>query len=237
MDANKIGRVNELIRGASECILAVLEADGTPHVSTVSKLADDGLAALTFGIASTGAKATRLRSDPRASVCFHVEGNNITLVGHVSLHIDSETRLATWQEWLWRHFPGGPEDPEFCVARFETGHVSLWVDDESDVFTMADIAQPQSRCGLLCKVCSFREPYHCGGCIETQGQPFHGACPVAACCQQKGHVHCGQCAELPCDKLRAYSCEDPEHGDRPAGSRIELLRKWTGKSFMPAQSQ
>lgn len=43
-----------------------------------------------------------------------------------------------------------------------------------------------SRCGLHCTTCTYKEPCGCGGCIETNGHPFHGACPVAQCCQEKG---------------------------------------------------
>ncbi len=42
-----------------------------------------------------------------------------------------------------------------------------------------------SRCGLHCTTCTYKEPCGCGGCIETNGHPFHGACPVALCCQKK----------------------------------------------------
>lgn len=42
-----------------------------------------------------------------------------------------------------------------------------------------------SRCGLHCTTCTYKEPCGCGGCIETNGHPFHGACPVAQCCQKK----------------------------------------------------
>lgn len=47
-----------------------------------------------------------------------------------------------------------------------------------------------SRCGLHCTTCTYKEPCGCGGCIETNGHPFHGACPVAQCCQEKGFYHC-----------------------------------------------
>jgi len=82
-----------------------------------------------------------------------------------------------------------------------------------------------TRCGLDCAQCAFREKMSCGGCIETFGKPFHGTCPVAQCCQEKGQVHCGQCAEFPCGLLKQYSC-DPVHGDNPPGARIEVCRKW-----------
>lgn len=77
-----------------------------------------------------------------------------------------------------------------------------------------------SRCGLHCTRCKYKETCGCGGCIETNGRPFHGECPVAVCCQDKGIVHCGECPDIPCELLTQYSC-DPEHGDTPRGARIE----------------
>ncbi|MGM9624315.1 MAG: DNA glycosylase AlkZ-like family protein [Eubacteriales bacterium] len=89
-----------------------------------------------------------------------------------------------------------------------------------------------SRCGLSCTDCTYREPCHCGGCIETMGHPFHGVCPVAVCCQEKGLEHCGQCPDLPCRLLSDYSC-DAEHGDNPPGARIEVCRRWRNNGAKP----
>ncbi len=90
-------------------------------------------------------------------------------------------------------------------------------------------SQVQSRCGLLCSACGFRDTCGCGGCIETNGHPFHGECTIAVCCQGKGYVHCGLCPDMPCEKLYAYSCLDKEHGDNPPGARLGVLRFWAGQ--------
>lgn len=82
-----------------------------------------------------------------------------------------------------------------------------------------------SRCGLHCTGCEYKETNDCKGCIETNGNPFHGECPVAACCQEKGLIHCGQCPDIPCELLTQYSC-DPVHGDSPQGARIDQCRLW-----------
>lgn len=82
-----------------------------------------------------------------------------------------------------------------------------------------------TRCGLSCAECEWREASNCRGCIESNGQPFHGECPVAVCAQNKGLLHCGECDNFPCELLVQYSC-DPEHGDKPAGARIEQCRRW-----------
>ncbi|MDP4090103.1 MAG: Type 1 glutamine amidotransferase-like domain-containing protein [Bacillota bacterium] len=87
-----------------------------------------------------------------------------------------------------------------------------------------------SRCGLHCTGCSWKESHGCGGCITTQGHPFHGECPIAMCCQAKGYTHCGECDIIPCDKLYAYSYLDPDHGDKPQGARVATCRKWAADS-------
>ena len=88
-----------------------------------------------------------------------------------------------------------------------------------------EILPVDSRCGLHCTGCEYKDSCGCGGCIETSGHPFHGECPVAVCCQKRGFVHCGECPKIPCELLTQYSC-DPEHGDTPHGARIEQCKQW-----------
>lgn len=83
----------------------------------------------------------------------------------------------------------------------------------------------ETYCGLVCETCDYKDKCNCGGCVLTLGNPFHGACPVAACAIQKGLEHCGKCKEFPCKLLCNYSC-DPVHGDTPPGARIENLKEW-----------
>lgn len=86
-----------------------------------------------------------------------------------------------------------------------------------------------SRCGLHCVTCTWKESHGCRGCIESMGNPFHGACGIAICCQDKGHAHCGECDVIPCEKLYGYSYLDPEHGDRPQGTRVMDCRRWAAQ--------
>lgn len=46
-------------------------------------------------------------------------------------------------------------------------------------------------CGAECAQCPSKDA--CGGCGETGGHPFGRECPVAACCRNENHEHCGQC--------------------------------------------
>lgn len=77
-------------------------------------------------------------------------------------------------------------------------------------------------CGLSCRDCTYKDAFHCGGCIATAGRPFHGACEVAECAKRKKKRFCGECADFPCEILTRYA-HDPEHGDH--GARLERCQE------------
>ena len=81
----------------------------------------------------------------------------------------------------------------------------------------------ESRCGILCNQCDYREKVNCEGCV-TITKPFWGdACPVKSCCEEKEHKHCGECNNFPCDLLNQFAY-NKEQGDD--GKRIEQCEKW-----------
>ncbi len=82
----------------------------------------------------------------------------------------------------------------------------------------------ESMCGCICSNCEFVEKCGCKGCFASKGYPFHGECKFALCCMERGHMHCGECAEFPCQKLMDFAY-DPEYGDEN-GSVLEVLRRW-----------
>ncbi|MFZ7119525.1 MAG: DUF3795 domain-containing protein [Eubacteriaceae bacterium] len=80
----------------------------------------------------------------------------------------------------------------------------------------------ESRCGLLCSKCKFRDVYTCPTCINTD-KLYWGECEIKKCCESKNLTHCGECDEFPCSLLLEFSF-NKEHGDN--GSRIERCKKW-----------
>lgn len=89
--------------------------------------------------------------------------------------------------------------------------------------TVGGMTMIESRCGLLCSECNYREQMNCKGCIVIH-KPFWGdACPVKSCCEAKGHSFCGQCKDFPCKLLHKFAYEMEESDN---GKRIEQCRKW-----------
>jgi hypothetical protein len=81
----------------------------------------------------------------------------------------------------------------------------------------------ESRCGILCSECGYREKTGCGGCVHIE-KPFWGdSCPVKSCCEGKNLEHCGKCGDFPCALINQFAY-DKEQGDD--GKRIEQCKKW-----------
>ena len=80
----------------------------------------------------------------------------------------------------------------------------------------------ESRCGILCSACKFREKMNCQGCVAID-KPYWGECQVKSCCEGKGYNNCGECPELPCETLTQFAY-DEHNGD--AGRRIERCKEW-----------
>jgi len=81
----------------------------------------------------------------------------------------------------------------------------------------------ESRCGIICSECSYRDQLNCQGCTHIE-KPFWGeSCPVKDCCEDKMLDHCGGCNEFPCALLNEFSY-DKEQSDN--GKCIEQRKKW-----------
>ena len=84
-------------------------------------------------------------------------------------------------------------------------------------------------CGTYCGVCEWKDKIGCKGCKANKGIMFWGECDKAKCCMEKGLEHCGECLEMPCQKLRELYC-DPDHGDR--GARLHNLNNWKAGNYV-----
>lgn len=80
----------------------------------------------------------------------------------------------------------------------------------------------ESRCGIVCSECEYKESMGCLGCTNIEN-PFHGECAVKKCAESKKIECCGECVDFPCGLLKSYAY-DKEQGDN--GLRIKNCCKW-----------
>ncbi len=110
------------------CVMALMDANGCPTASTITPSKSEGISWITFCTGLGGNKPARIGKNNRASICFNTGGAyNITLVGTVEIVTGAAAKQEMWYEGLYNHF-SGPEDPGYCVLRFQTQRYNLLVD-------------------------------------------------------------------------------------------------------------
>lgn len=81
----------------------------------------------------------------------------------------------------------------------------------------------ESRCGLRCSECEWRDIMKCEGCLKISKPYWAKSCPIKACVEGKKIEHCGECGKFPCKQLHEFAF-DPATGNE--GTRIETLTDW-----------
>lgn len=126
----RAGAIVEAMNGnAGNCVLAQLDEDGYPTAATISVSRAWGIQTVAFctGLGSNWVK--RIERYGRAGLCFSGPAYNITLVGDIAILTDLETKKALWYDGMSTYFKG-PEDPGFCVLRFQTRRYSLMLSEQ-----------------------------------------------------------------------------------------------------------
>jgi len=109
------------------CTLALIDEDGCPSASTVTISKADGIKWMTFLSGVNSNKSKRIGVCNRGSVCINSSAYNITLVGTLEVLTDPDIKKEMWQEPM-RAMYSGPDDPEYCVIRFNTERYKIFFD-------------------------------------------------------------------------------------------------------------
>jgi general stress protein 26 len=110
------------------CALSLIDEEGYPSTSTVTISKAYGIKWITFLSGLKSNKAKRIDKCNRGSVCINSPKYNITLVGRLEVLTESDIKNEMWQEPLGSIY-SGPDDPEYCVIRFNTERYKIFFDD------------------------------------------------------------------------------------------------------------
>jgi len=129
-----IARAAEVIQSKSgyigggmegNAVLALIDENGYPTASVVTIANADGVKWITFNTSPGYTKTKRIEKCNRASVCIGSSEYNITLVGTIEVLTDAATKKDNWFEPMAEMW-SGPDDPKYCVLRFNTEHYNLF---------------------------------------------------------------------------------------------------------------
>ena len=121
-----------VIGRSKRAVLTTIDAYGYPHSVEMDLLGTDGDHILYFSTPSSARKVTNIRDNGKAGVCIARCLDSISFTGDAEIVDDRDLKTRFWDDRMLRHYPGGVDDPGYCLIRFYGKHVSAWID--RDVF-------------------------------------------------------------------------------------------------------
>ena len=125
-----VRKAAELLDKCEEFTLASMNEEGFPRICVLSKTKSDGIKKAWCSTGLSGTKAKHFSANPKASVCFWKDGDSVSLIGNVTVRTDRAAREEMWQDWFVHHFPGGIDDPNYCVLEFTAHEATIWINRE-----------------------------------------------------------------------------------------------------------
>ena len=131
-------RIKEIEAKASQllekCIvlaLASINEKGYPRICVVSKVKANDFKDIYFVTSKRShlsGKATHFENNSKASMCYTLEGDSVTLIGNVEFIEDKVLQAQFWNESDRSFFPRGIDDPKFRLLKFHTIEATFWIE-------------------------------------------------------------------------------------------------------------
>lgn len=124
-------KANELIQKCNVATLTSVNENGYPRTCVLSIAKAEGFSDIYFVSSKRSklnGKVTHFEANPKASVCYFLGGDSVTLIGNVEFVEDKELQEAVWNETDRRFFKKGTDDPKFRLIKFHTIEATFWIE-------------------------------------------------------------------------------------------------------------
>jgi general stress protein 26 len=136
MNTSVVEKANQVIKTCSAAYVGLIDDDGYPMVSTIAPVDPENIFEVYFVTGIHSNKYKCLQNNKRGSICFHAGGDNITLIGEAEILTDQSSKSSFWKNDFAEFFPNGVSDPTYCVIKFTTRRVIIWMDGKVSTFTL-----------------------------------------------------------------------------------------------------
>ena len=117
-------------------VLSTVNEYGFPRPVAIDVLRHDGISVLWMTTYLSSEKVKHIRKNAKAGICYVDNDNSVTMTGAVKILTDREIRHDLWKDFMVHYFPNGPDDPDYCILRFETAEAKLWIDCKFERITL-----------------------------------------------------------------------------------------------------
>ena len=157
----------QIVASAQVITVASIDENGYPRPVALVKLKDEN-GAIYVSTGTNSAKTAHFKANPKAGVSIIEGENSVVYTGEMEIVTDESVKQSLWGDWMFDHFPGGVEDPNFCILKFTPKSSIYWIDN---VFV-----KDGKYLNLFCQSCGMplQDPQYFG--TDKDGSPNHEYC-------------------------------------------------------------
>lgn len=119
----------QMVATAQVITVASVDENGYPRPVPMVKIKDEN-GAIYVSTGTNSAKTAHFKANPKAGVSIMKGDSSIVYTGEMEIVTDSIVKRSLWGDWMLPHFPGGVEDPEYCVLKFTPKSATYWIDNQ-----------------------------------------------------------------------------------------------------------
>jgi general stress protein 26 len=124
-------KANILLEKCDILTLASINENGYPRICAISKIRSNGFSEIYFMTSKRShlnGKATHFENNIKASVCYCLGGDSVTLIGDVEIVKDMNEKRKFDNDCDRNFFKNGIEDPKCYLLRFRTNEATFWIE-------------------------------------------------------------------------------------------------------------
>lgn len=113
--------LDNLVARQTVAFIASVGAEGFPCMKAMlAPRVREGLKTFYFTTNTSSMRVAQYRRDPKAAVyfCDPATFEGLQLTGVMEVLEDAASRRLIWREGDTEYYPGGVDDPDYCVLRF-----------------------------------------------------------------------------------------------------------------------
>ncbi len=118
----------QIVASAQIITVASIDENGYPRPVAMVKLKEEN-GVLYVSTGTSSAKTAHFKANPKAGVSIVCGGDSVVYTGEMEIVTDEAVKRSLWGDWMLPHFPGGVEDPEYCVLKFTPKSATYWIDN------------------------------------------------------------------------------------------------------------
>ncbi len=139
MMRDPVQTIGNLIDKQKTAFLGSVDAEGFPNVKAMLQPNErEGIRILYFSTNTSSMRVSQYQENEKACVYFCDKRffRGVMLRGQIEVLTDAETKRRLWRTGDERYYPGGVDDPDYCILRFTARDGRYYSNYHSEDFTV-----------------------------------------------------------------------------------------------------